>query len=69
MSASAAACALLQVFRKTTEAELATKEHGTKLPGWARVVTAPGRLSEQLINKMRVRFTVSLLIQGLMLPS
>ena len=49
----------MQVFRRTTEAELATKEHGTPLPGWAKAVTAPGRLSEQLINKIRLRFTVS----------
>ena len=64
--ADAAKTLIQWVFRKTTEAELATKEHGTKLPGWAKAVTAPGRLSEQLINKMRRRSSVSSLAQKYM---
>ena len=52
-------CSRVQIFRKTTEAELAAKEHGTALPGWAKAVGAPGRLSEHLIERIRQLATVS----------
>ena len=50
---------MLQVFRKATEAEIAMKEHGTPLPGWAKAVAAPGRFSEQLTEELRRRMHVS----------